>query len=156
MRISVLEVETEFCVVLTSGTGVDDGGDAAPASSRAEPVTIDRTPYFTPNELFQSAAWGDSRADVPGKQAGNIRTVTRSVAGTGRLGFISYCIDEYPTTIEVVTPGDIGTAEFIISTDGTASFTDPILSDPNALQNQRWDYEIGITGIQLQAFPGNF
>ena len=120
-------------------------------------MTIDRTPYFTPNELFERAPLGAiPRADVPGKQAGNIRTVTRSVAGTGRLGFISYCIDEYPTTIEVVTPGDIGTAEFIISTDGTASFTDPILSDPNALQNQRWDYEIGITGIQLQAFPGNF
>lgn len=30
VRISALQVEAEFCVVLTSGTGVDDGGDAAP------------------------------------------------------------------------------------------------------------------------------
>lgn len=120
-------------------------------------MTIDRTAYLTPNELFSRAPLGViPRADVPGKQAGKIGPVTRAVTGTGSLGFISYCIDAYPTTIEVVTPGDIGVAEFIITTDGGTTFSDPILSDPNALQNQRWDYEIGITGIQLQALPGNF
>lgn len=36
VRVSVLEVETELCVVLTSGTGVDDGGDAAPVVIEAQ------------------------------------------------------------------------------------------------------------------------
>lgn len=117
---------------------------------------IDRTPYFTPNDLFERAPLGAiPRADVPGKQAGKVGEVTHVGASTGLLRVGGFVIDAYPSIVEVVTAGDIGVAEFIVSTDGGATFTDPILTDPNALVNQRWDYEIGITGIQLQALNGS-
>ena len=119
-------------------------------------MTIDRTAYLTPNELFSRAPLGViPRADVPGKQAGKIGTVTHTGVSTGVLRVLGYAIDAYPSIVQVATPGDIGVAEFIISTDGGTTFSAPSLSDPNALQNQRWDYEIGITGIQLQALNGS-
>ena len=117
---------------------------------------IDRTPYFTPNELFERAPLGViPRADLPGKQAGKIGPVVHGGASTGTLRALGYVIDTYPSIVEVVTPGDIGVAEIIVSTDAGATFSDPILTDPNALANERWDYEVGITGIQLQALNGS-
>lgn len=119
-------------------------------------MTINRTSYLTPNELFSRAPLGViPRADVPGKQAGTIGPVVHTGASTGSLRVLGYVIDAYPSVVEVVTPGDVGVAEFKISTDGGATFSDPVLSDPNALANLRWDYEIGITGIQLQALNGS-
>lgn len=119
-------------------------------------MTIDRTAYFTPTELFERAPLGViPRADVPGKQAGKIGPVAHVGASTGILRVLGFVIDTYPSIVEVVTPGDIGVAEFIVSTDGGATFSDPVLSEPNQLVNMRWDYEIGITGIQLQALNGS-
>lgn len=112
--------------------------------------------FLTPNDLFERAPLGAiPRADVPGKQAGRIGPVVHTGLSTGSLRVLGYVIDAYPSIVQVVTPGDIGTAEFVISTDGGTTFSDPLLSDPNAFGNQRWDYEVGITGIQIQAVNGS-
>jgi hypothetical protein len=59
-------------------------------------VTIDRTAYLTPNELFSRAPLGViPRADVPGKQAGKIGTVTHTGVSTGVLRVFGYVIDVY-------------------------------------------------------------
>lgn len=112
--------------------------------------------YITPDQVFTLAPLGViPRADVPGKLAGRIGAVTHVGMSTGTLNVLGYVIDAYPTTIEVVTPGDIGVAQFAFSTDNAVTFSDPVLSDGNQFQNLRWDYEIGITGIQIQAFNGS-
>jgi hypothetical protein len=111
--------------------------------------------YITPDQVFTLAPLGAiPRADVPGKLAGRIGPVVHTGASTGALSVLGFVVDAYPTIVKVVVPGDIGVAQFAFSTDGT-TFSDPVLSDPNALQNQRWDYELGITGIQIQATNGS-
>lgn len=111
---------------------------------------------ITPTQLLTLAPLGAiPRADIPGPQfRGRVGAVTHSGASTGLLTVGGFSVDVTPVVVKVVTPGDIGVAEFAISTDAGVSFDDPVLTTGNNMANLRWDYEIGITGLQIEALNG--
>jgi hypothetical protein len=116
---------------------------------------------FTPHELLTRAPLGAfSRAEIPGKEfRGKIGTVTKTGASTGLIRVYGYPIDAYPVVLRVKTGGNLDAAELEISINGGTDFDDAVLMDVNAFaQNdptpQRWQYEIGITGILLDARNG--
>lgn len=111
--------------------------------------------YFTPTELLTRAPLGSiPRADVPGPFKGKIGPVVKTGASTGSIFVGGYVIDAYPVVIRVAVGGELGTAQLEISVNGGTDFDDPVLTDPNASLNTRWDHEIGITGLVLSATNG--
>lgn len=112
--------------------------------------------YITPHELLTRAPLGAiPRSDIPGYAfRGKVGVVSHSGTSTGSIRVDGFPIDAYPAVIQVDAPGDLGVASFAISLDGGVTFDDPLLSVPNAVNNIRWDQEIGITGMVLHAFDG--
>lgn len=118
--------------------------------------------FITPTQLLTLAPLGQiPRADIPGPQfRGRVGVVTHTGASTGVLTVGGFPVDATPVVIKVVVPGDLGTSDgagalFAISTDGGLTFDDPVLSLGNAQANNRWDYEIGITGMVISALNGS-
>lgn len=111
--------------------------------------------YLTPTELLTRAPLGSiPRADVPGPFKGKVGTVTKTGASTGTIVIAGYPIDAYPVVIRVAVSGELGTAQLEISTNAGVDYSDPVLTDPNASLNTRWDHEIGITGLVISATNG--
>lgn len=117
--------------------------------------------YLTPTELLTRAPLGSiSRAEIPGPEfAGKVGMVTHAGASTGTLRVQGFPIDAQAFVARVKTAGDLGVAEFEISTDGGVTFADAILTEANSYGSTpdatRWTYAIPITGVLLIATNGS-
>jgi hypothetical protein len=116
--------------------------------------------YITPTELLTRAPLGSiARSEIPGPQfRGQIGATTHSGASTGVFRFGGYPIDVTPIVARVAVGGDLGVAQFEISTDGGLTFADAVLTETNAYGTvpaaTRWTYEISYTGVTILAING--
>lgn len=112
--------------------------------------------YITPTELLTRAPLGAiTRAEIPGP--GQCGTLSALVAPLGAIGSIKlggYPIDARNFVLEVVETGDLGAAVFRFSDDGGTTWQNPVQTVPNEYQNSRFDYELPLQGVQIQAFNG--
>lgn len=111
--------------------------------------------YITPRDLLQRAPLGAiPRSDIPGPAyCGRIGPVTHVGASTGVVRVTGYPVDAVPMVVKCTKSGDVGTAEFAFSDDGGVTFGDPVISDPNAYANSRWDWEVTWTGLIVSVSP---
>lgn len=110
--------------------------------------------FLTPSGLFKYAPLGAiPKADVPGRRAGTIGTVTHSGASPATVTITGWPVDAIQFVAKVTTGGDIGTAKIAFSSDNGVTFGIPVLTEINPLLSG-WTYEFEDTGIVFTAFPG--
>jgi hypothetical protein len=115
--------------------------------------------FLTPTGLFQYAPLGAiPKADVPGRRAGTIGTVTHTGASPATVTITGWPVDVVQFKAKVTTACDIGTAKIAFSTDNGATYGVPIQTELVPVLGNAgafsWSYEIGDTGLIFTAAPG--